>query len=107
MVEAKKNNGIVINYTIRKIEASEEKKIILVLEPVEKQKIPGNPLGTLGDLSSLMGLDEEDIAKGKKLAEGMMDQMMQCASLYQITITPEQLKKLNKTIGDKVTVTVQ
>jgi len=107
MVEAKKNNGIAIDYTIRKIEASEEKKIILVLEPVEKQKMPGKSMQMMADLSGVLGLDDEDIAKGKKLAEGLMANAMEMSSLYQITITQEQLKKLNKTIGDKVTVTVQ
>lgn len=108
MAEAKKNNDIKIQYVIKSLgKAEEDKEITMVLEPVDKPKMPGKPMQMMTELSGALGMDEEDIAKAKKFTEGLLGEVMKMSSLYQIPVTLDQLKKLNKTIGDKVTVTVQ
>lgn len=107
MKNEKKTDGISIEYVIKSLNADEEKDVVMVLEPTVKPKIPEKPKRMMAQLSEMMGADQEDLEKATKLGEGLLGEMLNMSSLYQITITSEQLKGLRKSIGDKVTVTVQ
>lgn len=102
----KKNDDIKIEYVIKNLSKAEDenKSILMTLEPVEK---PKNQPKINTDVFSLLGMDKEDSESLKKLGEGFLGDIMKNSSLYQIPITPSQLKKLGKTIGDKVTISVQ
>ena len=102
----KKSDDIKIEYVIKNLSKAddENKSILMVLEPVEKTKIPPK-INT--DIFSLFGMDKEDSEALKKLGEGFLGDIMKMSSLYQIPITSSQLKKLGKTIGDHITVTIQ
>ena len=104
MVE--KKSEIKISYSIKKIE-QEEKDVIMILDPVEKQQLPEDQLHMSQMFSDMLGIDMEETKQIQKLSEQMLKGLNQVAGLYRIEISLDQLKNLKKTIGDKVTVTIQ
>lgn len=111
MNKEKETGDIQIEYIIKKIEEDEaeentERKIILVLEPVNKPTIPEQPMELFSNIINILG-DDESIKKTQKHAEDMMKKAVRAESLFHVTVTPKQWKKLGKNIGDTAILTIQ